>query len=76
MNASSISKNNESSITNMIKFMNDKIKYIQTIIQNTILSINNHKKNNLFSENDINLSVSLLIDEYTKTKILYDKSSI
>lgn len=73
MNAISISKNNENSITNMIKFMNDKIKYIQTIIQNTILSINNHKKNNLFSENDINLSVSLLIDEYTKTKTLYDK---
>ena len=72
MNESSISKNNES-ITNMIKFMNDKVKYIQTIIQNTILSINNHKKNNLFSENDINLSVSLLIDEYTKTKTLYDK---
>ena len=52
--------------TNIKEFISDKIRYIQTVIENTISSIQNHKKNNLFSENDINLSLSILLELYEK----------
>lgn len=53
-------------------FIQKKTIYIQEIIQNTIISIKNNKKSNLFSENDITLSTSILIDLYTKTSQLQE----
>ena len=57
-----IDKNN----SNVQEFIRDKNIYIQEIIENTIVSIQQHKKNNLFSENDVNLSVSILLELYEK----------
>ncbi len=58
----SIDKNN----ANIQEFIREKNVYIQEIIENTIVSIQQHKKNNLFSENDVNLSVSILLELYEK----------
>ena len=58
----SIDKNN----SNIQEFIDEKNLYIQEIIENTIISIQQHKKNNLFSENDVNLSVSILLELYEK----------
>ena len=52
--------------TNIKQFISDKNIYIQSIIENTISSIKLHKRNNLFSENDINLSLSILLELYEK----------
>lgn len=57
-----IDKNN----SNIQEFIREKNIYIQEIIENTIVSIQQHKKNNLFSENDVNLSVSILLELYEK----------
>ena len=58
----SIDKNN----SNIQEFIREKNIYIQEIIENTIISIQQHKKNNLFSENDVNLSISILLELYEK----------
>ncbi len=47
-------------------FIKNKIIYIYQIIQNTIISIRQNKNNNLFSENDISLSISILVDLFEK----------
>ena len=52
--------------TNIKQFIIDKNIYIQEIIENTISSIQTYKRINLFSENDINLSLSILLDLYEK----------
>ena len=54
-------KQNNSNIDNFIK---DKLDYIQSIITNTICSINynSYLDANLFSENDKNLSITILTD--------------
>tara|TARA_B100000424_G_scaffold271746_1_gene276539 strand:- start:12243 stop:15413 length:3171 start_codon:yes stop_codon:yes gene_type:complete len=57
-----IDKNN----SNIQEFIREKNIYIQEIIENTIISIQQHKKNNLFSENDVNLSISILLELYEK----------
>jgi len=49
------------------KFMEEKIEYIQEIIRNTILSTKYNKQIHIFSNNDANLSISLLNDLYEKT---------
>ena len=52
--------------TNIRQFITEKNIYIQEIIENTISSIQIYKRINLFSENDINLSLSILLDLYEK----------
>ena len=56
--------------SNIESFIKDKIGYIQEIISNTIISIknNNYLDSNLFSENDKNLSVTILTDLHDKTE--------
>jgi ATP-dependent Lon protease len=49
------------------KFINEKIQYIQEIIRKTILSIKKNKENEIFSNNDANLSISVLTELYEKT---------
>jgi len=49
------------------KFIEEKINYLQNIIRKTILSIKQNKQNNIFSNNDANLSISILNDLYEKT---------
>ena len=49
------------------KFIDDKIQYLQEIIRNTILSIKKNKEYEIFSNNDANLSISVLTDLYEKT---------
>ena len=62
--------NNDKNNTNIQEFIHEKNIYIQEIIENTIISIQQHKKNNLFSENDVNLSVSILLDLYEKVNTI------
>lgn len=61
-----------SNIANDVKvlhdFMNENLIYIQEIIRNTIISIKKNKQNEIFSNNDINLSVNMLNELYEKTK--------
>ena len=49
------------------KFINEKIVYLQEIIRKTILSIKKNKQNDIFSNNDTNLSITVLTDLYQKT---------
>ena len=49
------------------KFIEEKIKYIQEIIRNTISSIKINKEHDIFSNNDANLSITVLTELYEKT---------
>ena len=71
---SKIKKNNNSNNDSTTEFILNKMIYIQNIIQNTILSIKNHKKNNIFSENDIILSISILIELNDKLTTLHENT--
>ena len=51
----------------MVSFLFNKLKYIQTILKNTIISIKRNQQNRIFSDNDKNLSISILIELYQKT---------
>jgi len=51
----------------------NKIAYIQDIIRNTISSINQNKKERIFSDNEVSLSVNVLVDLFKKTIILNEK---
>jgi len=48
-------------------FIEEKITYIQEIIRSTISSIRINKEHNIFSNNDANLSISVLTELYEKT---------
>ena len=48
-------------------FVREKIKYFQEIIRNTVLSIQQHKSNELFSNSDVNNSIHTLAEIYDKT---------
>uniref|UniRef100_A0A6C0IPL0 Lon proteolytic domain-containing protein n=1 Tax=viral metagenome TaxID=1070528 RepID=A0A6C0IPL0_9ZZZZ len=48
-------------------FITEKLMYIQTIIQNTILSIKDNIKNDLFSNNDSILPINVLTELYGRT---------
>ena len=48
-------------------FIEEKITYLQEIIRNTILSIKKNIQNEIFSNNDANLSITILNDLYEKT---------
>jgi len=72
-----IKKVNKITIKNVIKnnnnieldkFINEKIIYLQEIIRNTIISIKSNKNNEIFSNNDTILSISILNELYEKTK--------
>ena len=52
----------------------EKITFLQNIIRNTILSINNNKFKKIFSNNDAILSISILTDLYESTEILANNS--
>ena len=59
-------KSPSASSSNLAEFIYTKCLYMQQIIQKTIISIKEKNKANLFSENDVNLSTSILIDLYSK----------
>jgi hypothetical protein len=72
---SKVSKKNNNNNNSTIEFILNKMIYIQKIIQNTILSIKTNKKNNIFSENDIILSISILIEINEKIIQIYERTS-
>jgi hypothetical protein len=72
---SKISKKNNNNNDSTMEFILNKMVYIQKIIQNTILSIKTNKKNNIFSENDIILSISILIEINEKIIQIYERTS-
>ena len=57
-------------------FIDDKIQYLQEIIRNTILSIKKNKEYEIFSNNDANLSISVLTELYEKTTAISSQLSI
>ena len=65
--------NTDNNSTNIRQFIVDKNVYIQHIIEDTMISIKSNRRINLFSENDINLSLSILLDLYEKTNNLNNK---
>ena len=63
-----ISKNKKQINKNeTIKIVVEKLLYIQEIIRNTILSIKRNKNEEIFSNNDSSLSISILTDLYDRT---------
>ena len=56
-------------------FIDEKIAYIQEIIRNTIISIKKNKKNEIFSNNDANLSISVLTELYERTNEISIKNN-
>ena len=69
-------KENKIVLNNSSKdLIENKIIYIKNIIQDTILSIKIHKNNDLFSENDATLSLSILVDLYEKINICQNKNN-
>ena len=80
--------NDENTKTNKIKnaintndckelkiFIEEKIVYVQEIIRNTIISIKKNKKNEIFSNNDANLSISVLTELYERTNEITIKNN-
>jgi len=57
----------ENDTKDLHKFIEEKVFYLQEIIRNTILSIKKNKQNEIFSNNDANLSINVLTDLYEKT---------
>jgi len=55
---------------NMNDFIKDKTDYVREIIRNTIISISHNKHYNIFSNNDIALSLNILNELYEKTQII------
>ena len=55
-------------ITNVMEFIIEKNVYIQEIIRKTIISIKRNKLYEIFSNNDIALSINVLSELYEKTK--------
>ena len=56
-------------------FIEEKLVYIQEIIRNTIISIKKNKKNEIFSNNDANLSISVLTELYERTNEITIKNN-
>jgi len=57
-------------ISDLHEFIKEKNSQIQTIIRSTIISIKKHKNNEIFSDNDVVLSINILNELYEKTKDL------
>ena len=66
---------NENSTNDMKNIMTNKVEKIQTIIQNTIVSITLYKNHNIYSSSDVNVCLSALNDIYTRTNSLYSHIS-
>lgn len=60
-------------IHNAIK---SKVEYIQDIIRNTILSLHNNKKNEIFSNSEINICINSLQELYKKTQNIIIKNKV
>lgn len=61
---------------NTILLLNEKIEYIQKIIQKTILSVQLYKKCEIFSNSDVNICISSLSNLYEKTIEIINKLKI
>jgi len=72
---SNISDNTKHKTTNIKHILIEKIKYIQEIVRNTILSVKRNNNEGIFSNNDSTLSISILIELYEKSDILYNTLS-
>lgn len=57
----------ETNDNDLHKFIEEKISYLQEIIRNTIISIKRNKENEIFSNNDATLSITVLTELYEKT---------
>jgi len=57
-------------------FICEKINYLQEIIRNTIISIKRNREMEIFSNNDANLSISVLLELYEKTTTISSQISI
>jgi len=57
-------------MSDLHEFIKEKNSQIQTIIRSTIISIKKHKNNEIFSDNDVVLSINILNELYEKTKDL------
>jgi hypothetical protein len=79
MNTKKIVKNEsnitEKNINELHKFIINKINEIQEIIRNTIISIKNNMKYEIFSNNDMNISINLLNELYEKTNEILSKTN-
>jgi len=64
------------SVENTIILLNEKIVYIQKIIQKTILSVQLYKKCEIFSNSDVNICVSSLNNLYEKTNEIVNKLKV
>jgi ATP-dependent Lon protease len=64
----------ERDVTNLKEFIKDKNSYIQEIIRKTIISIKRNKIHEIFSNNDITLSLNILNDLYEKTNEISEKT--
>ena len=56
----------ERDVTNLREFIKEKNSYIQEIIRKTIISIKRNKIYEIFSNNDITLSLNILNDLYER----------
>lgn len=63
----------QKSVVEMNSLIHDKVVYVQKIIQNTVLSINQYKKYEIFSNSDVILCISSLTDLYDKCKNILQK---
>jgi PDZ domain-containing secreted protein len=66
----------EKKSNNLAEFVKDKTHYIQEIIRETIISILRKKKNDIFSNNDISLSINILNELYEKTKTIQNDDQV
>ena len=66
----SINIMNETNINNLIE---EKIKYIQQIIRNSLISLQNYKKYEIFSNSELIICISSLNELYEKTNNIVEK---
>ena len=69
----SINIMNETNINNLIE---EKIKFIQQIIRNSLISIQNYKKYEIFSNSELIICISSLNELYEKTNNIIEKINV
>ena len=57
------------------RLIEDKIIHTQEIIKNTISSMNQYKKYEIFSNSDVVVCISTLVELYEKSKIILEQIS-
>jgi hypothetical protein len=60
----------EKKLGSMNDFIKEKTNYVREIIRNTIISILHNRHYDIFSNNDIALSLNILNELYEKTQII------